>query len=115
MFSLVSQKTNLLIPNIENLRWQNGLATKVEKSRKQMKERKNRAKKIRGVKKVEGLFLHFLVLFLFLCFLLLPRHLVHNPKRGLASPSKKMRSVYYFSICSVQTKAGDAAKAGKKK
>uniref|UniRef100_A0A803MLG4 40S ribosomal protein S24 n=1 Tax=Chenopodium quinoa TaxID=63459 RepID=A0A803MLG4_CHEQI len=30
----------------------NGLATKVEKSRKQMKERKNRAKKIRGVKKV---------------------------------------------------------------
>ena len=32
--------------------WQNGLATKVEKSRKQMKERKNRAKKIRGVKKV---------------------------------------------------------------
>ena len=32
---------------------QNGLATKVEKSRKQMKERKNRAKKIRGVKKVK--------------------------------------------------------------
>lgn len=32
--------------------FQNGLATKVEKSRKQMKERKNRAKKIRGVKKV---------------------------------------------------------------
>ncbi len=31
---------------------QNGLATKVEKSRKQMKERRNRAKKIRGVKKV---------------------------------------------------------------
>ncbi|RRT67011.1 hypothetical protein B296_00035171, partial [Ensete ventricosum] len=31
---------------------QNGLATKVEKSRKQMKERKNRAKKVRGVKKV---------------------------------------------------------------
>ncbi|KAG0620796.1 hypothetical protein M758_4G245000 [Ceratodon purpureus] len=30
----------------------NGLATKVEKSRKQIKERKNRAKKIRGVKKV---------------------------------------------------------------
>jgi len=29
----------------------NGLETKVEKSRKQMKERKNRAKKIRGVKK----------------------------------------------------------------
>jgi hypothetical protein len=34
---------------------QNGLATKVEKSRKQMKERKNRAKKIRGVKKVSYL------------------------------------------------------------
>ncbi|KAK9086895.1 hypothetical protein Syun_029289 [Stephania yunnanensis] len=30
----------------------NGLDTKVEKSRKQMKERKNRAKKIRGVKKL---------------------------------------------------------------
>uniref|UniRef100_A0A453SED3 40S ribosomal protein S24 n=1 Tax=Aegilops tauschii subsp. strangulata TaxID=200361 RepID=A0A453SED3_AEGTS len=30
----------------------NGLATKVEKSRKQIKERKNRTKKIRGVKKV---------------------------------------------------------------
>ncbi|GER55300.1 40S ribosomal protein S18 [Striga asiatica] len=30
----------------------NGLDTKVEKSRKQMKERKNRAKKIRGVKKI---------------------------------------------------------------
>ncbi|CAA0808374.1 40S ribosomal protein S24-2, partial [Striga hermonthica] len=30
----------------------NGLDTKVEKSRKQMKERKNRAKKVRGVKKV---------------------------------------------------------------
>jgi small subunit ribosomal protein S24e len=35
---------------------QNGLATKVEKSRKQVKERKNRAKKIRGVKKVK--FMH---------------------------------------------------------
>lgn len=33
---------------------QNGLDTKVEKSRKQLKERKNRAKKIRGVKKVEN-------------------------------------------------------------
>eukprot|EP00244_Chara_vulgaris_P008607 TRINITY_DN343_c0_g1_i1.p1 TRINITY_DN343_c0_g1~~TRINITY_DN343_c0_g1_i1.p1 ORF type:complete len:135 (-),score=39.36 TRINITY_DN343_c0_g1_i1:782-1186(-) len=32
----------------------NGLATKVEKSRKQVKERKNRAKKIRGVKKVKS-------------------------------------------------------------
>jgi len=32
--------------------FQNGLETKVEKSRKQMKERKNRAKKICGVKKV---------------------------------------------------------------
>ncbi|BBM98081.1 small subunit ribosomal protein S24e [Marchantia polymorpha subsp. ruderalis] len=29
----------------------NGLATKVEKSRKQVKERKNRAKKLRGTKK----------------------------------------------------------------
>ncbi|CAA7408733.1 unnamed protein product [Spirodela intermedia] len=32
----------------------NGLATKVEKSRKQVKERKNRAKKIRGVKKMKA-------------------------------------------------------------
>ncbi|KAJ8449012.1 hypothetical protein Cgig2_004067 [Carnegiea gigantea] len=32
----------------------NGLGTKVEKSRKQMKERKNRAKKIRGVKKTKA-------------------------------------------------------------
>jgi small subunit ribosomal protein S24e len=32
----------------------NGLATKVEKSRKQMKERRNRAKKIRGVKKTKA-------------------------------------------------------------
>ncbi|CAM0152336.1 unnamed protein product [Urochloa decumbens] len=32
----------------------NGLATKVEKSRKQMKERKNRARKIRGVKKTKA-------------------------------------------------------------
>jgi hypothetical protein len=39
---------------------QNGLATKVEKSRKQMKERKNRAKKIRGVKKVS--YLHTMIL-----------------------------------------------------
>ncbi|CAA0835804.1 40S ribosomal protein S24-2 [Striga hermonthica] len=33
----------------------NGLDTKVEKSRKQMKERKNRAKKVRGVKKILSL------------------------------------------------------------
>ncbi|RXI05533.1 hypothetical protein DVH24_017575 [Malus domestica] len=32
--------------------YENGLDTKVEKSRKQLKERKNGAKKIRGVKKV---------------------------------------------------------------
>ncbi|KAJ9547703.1 hypothetical protein OSB04_020246 [Centaurea solstitialis] len=32
----------------------NGLDTKVEKSRKQMKERKNRSKKIRGVKKTKA-------------------------------------------------------------
>ena len=35
---------------------QNGLDTKVERSRKQLKERKNRAKKIRGVKKVNSSF-----------------------------------------------------------
>jgi len=38
---------------------QNGLATKVEKSRKQIKERKNRAKKIRGVKKVRNYCVEF--------------------------------------------------------
>ncbi|KAH9318040.1 hypothetical protein KI387_019809, partial [Taxus chinensis] len=32
----------------------NGLDTKVEKSRKQMKERKNRSKKIRGIKKTKA-------------------------------------------------------------
>ncbi|EFJ28032.1 hypothetical protein SELMODRAFT_227903 [Selaginella moellendorffii] len=32
----------------------NGLATREQKSRKQLKERKNRAKKIRGVKKVKA-------------------------------------------------------------
>ncbi|KAL2650225.1 hypothetical protein R1flu_018353 [Riccia fluitans] len=32
----------------------NGLATKVEKSRKQIKERKNRAKKLRGTKKTKS-------------------------------------------------------------
>ncbi|KAL3591352.1 hypothetical protein D5086_009992 [Populus alba] len=32
----------------------NGLATKVEKSRKQLKERKNRSKKVRGVKKTKA-------------------------------------------------------------
>lgn len=35
-----------------NFDMQNGLDTKIEKSRKQMKERKNRARKLRGVKKV---------------------------------------------------------------
>lgn len=39
--------------------WQNGLDTKIEKSRKQLKERKNRAKKIRGVKKVRELLILF--------------------------------------------------------
>lgn len=33
---------------------QNGLADKIDKSRKQIKERKNRSKKIRGVKKNAG-------------------------------------------------------------
>ncbi|KAL8142097.1 hypothetical protein V2J09_015129 [Rumex salicifolius] len=32
----------------------NGLDTKIEKSRKQLKERKNRAKKVRGVKKTKA-------------------------------------------------------------
>ncbi|RZS01643.1 hypothetical protein BHM03_00031530 [Ensete ventricosum] len=80
----------------------NGLATKVEKSRKQMKERKNRAKKVRGVKK----------------FLVQAAIFLHSVLWLLSS--------YEFTTCclnwrcllfilDVQTKAGDAAKAGKKK
>lgn len=46
---------------------QNGLATKVEKSRKQVKERKNRAKKIRGVKKVALPFHIFLAHYFIFC------------------------------------------------
>jgi hypothetical protein len=57
------------------LYWQNGLATKIEKSRKQLKERKNRAKKVRGVKKVSSWFYLWLPLdvcyFLFHYFMLL--------------------------------------------
>jgi hypothetical protein len=55
---------------------QNGLDTKVEKSRKQMKERKNRAKKIRGVKKVTlfiaVIFVRFHDVNALLTFLILP-------------------------------------------
>ncbi|KAG6757474.1 hypothetical protein POTOM_037786 [Populus tomentosa] len=43
-----------LIESIEVSAIENGLATKVEKSRKQLKERKNRAKKVRGVKKTKA-------------------------------------------------------------
>lgn len=52
--------------------WQNGLDTKIEKSRKQIKERKNRAKKIRGVKKVRLLVTKCLLscFYLFFFFLL---------------------------------------------
>lgn len=50
------------------LPWQNGLSTKVEKSRKQMKERKNRAKKIRGVKKVNLMAYDFKCLCTSICF-----------------------------------------------
>lgn len=41
-------------PSLFFPRPQNGLATKVMKSRKQMKERRNRARKIRGAKKSSG-------------------------------------------------------------
>ena len=71
--------------------WQNGLDTKVEKSRKQMKERKNRAKKIRGVKKVSWF------LKIVWCFL------DGNPLL-----------TYLFLPFVLQTKASDAAKAKKK-
>jgi uncharacterized membrane protein len=72
--------------------WQNGLATKVEKSRKQMKERKNRTKKIRGVKKVSLLGLQFLYT---LC--------------DNASSALLMQALLILLIHS-QTKAGDAKK-----
>jgi hypothetical protein len=52
----------LFLPYLVSCFLQNGLATKVEKSRKQLKERKNRAKKVRGVKKVREWF------YLWLCF-----------------------------------------------
>lgn len=53
------------------MKWQNGLDTKVEKSRKQMKERKNRAKKIRGVKKVGRFYFLCEKIEMRLCFILL--------------------------------------------
>ena len=79
--------------NLKSLLLQNGLDTKVEKSRKQMKERKNRAKKIRGVKKVIQLCVvdYCLLLYHFLLY-------------------KRITSGVFL-----QTKASDAAKAGKKK
>lgn len=70
---------------------QNGLDTKVEKSRKQLKERKNRAKKIRGVKKVRQLLAPLADIYNLFC------------------------SFWFLILYLVQTKAGDAAKAGKKK
>ncbi|KHG09248.1 40S ribosomal S24-2 -like protein [Gossypium arboreum] len=47
----------LIYDSVENAKKyepKNGLDTKVEKSRKQMKERKNSAKKVRGVKKTKA-------------------------------------------------------------
>ncbi|THG18427.1 hypothetical protein TEA_023771 [Camellia sinensis var. sinensis] len=75
--------------------YKNGLDTKVEKSRKQLKERKNRTKKIRGVKKVRKL----LILAL-----------------GYTYTGQSLSLSLSLSLLhNVQTKAGDAAKAGKKK
>lgn len=81
---------------------QNGLDTKIEKSRKQLKERKNRAKKIRGVKKVghaspiPPFLWHFLSPISLVLISLIIWHMV-------------------FTVFLLQTKAGDAAKGGKKK
>ncbi|WVZ89957.1 LOW QUALITY PROTEIN: hypothetical protein U9M48_036302 [Paspalum notatum var. saurae] len=47
----LKQKLTARQSKLNTARRKNGLATKVEKSRKQMKEHKNRAKEIRGVKK----------------------------------------------------------------
>ncbi|KAJ4727454.1 40S ribosomal protein S24 [Melia azedarach] len=51
---LLLHATNLSHADHRSVLLINGLDTKVEKSRKQMKERKNRAKKIRGVKKTKA-------------------------------------------------------------
>lgn len=78
---------------------QNGLATKVEKSRKQMKERKNRAKKIRGVKKVSYLSIYY-----------------HDTSdlHSLCNCSTVSLLLTYTNVicsfCLLQTKAGDAKK-----
>lgn len=67
---------------------QNGLATKVEKSRKQMKERKNRAKKIRGVKKVTQSILLKVLLFSeknwFIAFFLTQANISH-PRENITA------------------------------
>jgi hypothetical protein len=90
------------------LSWQNGLDTKVEKSRKQLKERKNRAKKIRGVKKVmkPPMKFNYVIISLSLSLSLCDWTL----------PSPTIAITYNCCYVSyVQTKAGDAAKGGKKK
>ncbi|KAG6764455.1 hypothetical protein POTOM_031924 [Populus tomentosa] len=59
-YRLIRSPNALLFPYVNELgslelrQAANGLATKVEKSRKQLKERKNRAKKVRGVKKTKA-------------------------------------------------------------
>jgi hypothetical protein len=78
---------------------QNGLATKVEKSRKQMKERKNRAKKIRGVKKVS----YLLIMILLTCSPLVKFILLTVP---LVLTCTNVIHVLRL----LQTKAGDAKK-----
>lgn len=88
----------MLISNNYCLSLQNGLDTKVEKSRKQLKERKNRAKKIRGVKKVTKTSMKFKLC----CHLSLSLWLDFAISFNCC----------YFSY--VQAKAGDAAKAKKK-
>lgn len=80
-----------LILNLFFFPIQNGLDTKVEKSRKQMKERKNRAKKVRGVKKVIKMFLFYCSFLNLICLLF-------------------VTAINCCDFVCMQTKAGDAAK-----
>ena len=81
--------------------FQNGLATKVEKSRKQMKERKNRAKKIRGVKKVS-----YLSTYHDTSDLQFPVQLYYCSTVSLVLTYTHV----ICAFCLLQTKAGDAKK-----
>lgn len=86
----------------------------MEKSRKQVKERKNRAKKIRGVKKVgSSSFFSFSIIHVLYLHGLLSSLEPHALFPSL--PTIVHLILIFFFFLDVQTKAGDAAKGGKKK